>query len=65
MRKKTLFSAFVLSLALFVGCTADLAENFVPESSDATLYRIGVEMDADCRVAMGEKDVNNEYPLYW
>ena len=65
MRMKTLFSAFVLSLALFVGCTADVSENFTPESSDAGMYRIGVEMDADCRVAMGEKDVNNEYPLYW
>ena len=60
---KNLLHLIVAALAVvLVGCVNDLANEEVINSSDVTLLTLNI---AKTRVALGEKDNANNYPMYW
>lgn len=60
---KKILSLIVAALAIvLVGCVSDFANEEVYNPSDVTVLTVDI---AKTKVALGEKDSANNYPMYW
>ncbi len=60
---KKILSLIIAALAVvLVGCVTDLVPEEVNNSSDVTVLTLNI---AKTKVALGEKDNSNNYPMYW